>query len=645
MFDYELKFNTMKTKLLLAILLLSISAYSQRLHPKHNAPIEKGLEPPTNLQAVVNGSDVQLSWQAPGGSGSQEDLIYDNNQVSGSYSFKGYTMSTHMSPAQDCQVLAIKFYTTNDNNETEFQSKIFNWEGTQPGTTVLYNSTEQSVSDGWVEFDVSAEEIFPDGDFVVGFGSIHDDVYLGYDSELNNGRSWDLDGSSMEWYTYTEAYLIRARVLYPSGDVVELGGKIPGIIRHGTEKVKKTRDAVIPGQQEAIQNQSRVLSGLLGYNVYRDGTLLNADPLTATTYFDGSLPDGTYSYTVSAVYDEGISDPAGPVEVSIPGSNLPPPLNLSGSLSGETVELWWVNPDGGTVEELVYDNNEATDAYKFPGTSMSTKMSPAHACQILKIKYFTTVEGINNTFFARIFGWEESMPGTYDYLNQETEAINQDWVEIDLEEHELYFSGDFIVGFGSHTEDAYLGYDANLDNDRSWDFNEATSTWTTWNEAYLIRALVRYGDGTTDELGSKAVLQGYNVYRNDIQINQELLTTTHYTDQLSEYGDYNYNITAIYDEGESAYSNTLAIAFHLGISDFEVSSLKVYPNPAHDIVKIESDYQILQLSLMGVNGAEISGQKPGSKDLWLDTGTLSPGVYILKVTTEKGIHSTQLLIR
>ena len=43
-------------------------------------------------------------------------------------------------------------------------------------------------------------------------------------------------------------------------------------------------------------------SAILGYNVYRDGTKLNEDPLAALTYLDTGLTNGTsYEYTVAAV--------------------------------------------------------------------------------------------------------------------------------------------------------------------------------------------------------------------------------------------------------------------------------------------------------------------------------------------------------
>jgi internalin A len=56
---------------------------------------------------------------------------------------------------------------------------------------------------------------------------------------------------------------------------------------------------------------------MLGYNVYRNDVLLNASPISPTVYVDENLYNGTYDYYVTAVYDEGESDPSNTVTVVI----------------------------------------------------------------------------------------------------------------------------------------------------------------------------------------------------------------------------------------------------------------------------------------------------------------------------------------
>jgi Leucine-rich repeat (LRR) protein len=57
--------------------------------------------------------------------------------------------------------------------------------------------------------------------------------------------------------------------------------------------------------------------GLLGYNVYRNGEQLNEETWGSSAYVDENLLNGVYNYYVTAVYDEGESDPSDAVEVII----------------------------------------------------------------------------------------------------------------------------------------------------------------------------------------------------------------------------------------------------------------------------------------------------------------------------------------
>ena len=46
-----------------------------------------------------------------------------------------------------------------------------------------------------------------------------------------------------------------------------------------------------------------ITDGLQGYNIYRDGAMLNEEPVSETTYLDTELENGTYAYKVSTMYD------------------------------------------------------------------------------------------------------------------------------------------------------------------------------------------------------------------------------------------------------------------------------------------------------------------------------------------------------
>jgi Leucine-rich repeat (LRR) protein len=70
-------------------------------------------------------------------------------------------------------------------------------------------------------------------------------------------------------------------------------------------------------QLQVEDPNNREVNGLLGYNIYRDDEQINQNTWTSTSYVDENMLNGTYDYYVTAVYDEGESDPTDTIEVVI----------------------------------------------------------------------------------------------------------------------------------------------------------------------------------------------------------------------------------------------------------------------------------------------------------------------------------------
>ena len=361
-----------------------------------------------------------------------------------------------------------------------------------------------------------------------------------------------------------------------------------------------------------------------GYNVYRDGVMINTQMVVEAIFIDTEIePGNSYEYYVTAVYVEGESNPSNSVVVTIEEPYWAPPTDLTYLIEdgSQNVHLFWEEPSsgGGVIEELIYDNNVNTGAYQWNGYTMGTRMSPQQACQILNIKFYTTVQAGANVFNAQIYNWAGNQPGTTQLFNQQATGLESQWIDIDVSGQNIMVDGDFVVGFGSINTTTFIGYDANLNNNRSWDYNPNNQTWVTWNEAYLIRAVVMYNNGriaeispyspqvescnqlevqgvrtsvsiASTELPSYPAIRtreliGYNVYRDGIAINEELVVETYFIDYYlpAEVQPYQYFVTAVYNEGESEPSNTVEVYMTNTGDNFVqpyVSKLQGnYPNP------------------------------------------------------------------
>lgn len=106
---------------------------------------------------------------------------------------------------------------------------------------------------------------------------------------------------------------------------------------------------------------------LLGYRLYRNSTLLSEmdDPLIVSAE-DTNLDEGFYYYYLTAVFDAGESVPTACFAVDVV---LPIPLNLTYTMQGDDVHLFWIAPNTSiTVTEYkIYRDDE----YLASSTSMT----------------------------------------------------------------------------------------------------------------------------------------------------------------------------------------------------------------------------------------------------------------------------------
>ncbi|HEX7343106.1 MAG TPA: hypothetical protein VF398_02500, partial [bacterium] len=274
---------------------------------------------PGNLSAALDtlSGEVTLNWELYG-NGSIVELLYDNGPTSSGYSYNGYTMSCRMSPTEPCQVLVIKIYTFWDGVDSLFDAEVYNWLGTEPGTTLLHQTADVVAEQSdWTLVDISAANLQVTTDFMVGFGSINDACYMGYDPALNNGRSWDFDRTLQTWATWDEAYLIRAIVQYQTGEIAELAPTpmIPVPNQPVTKGVRIRSYHELPPQVDNTDD-------FIEFIVYRNNVETGRSP--DTTFVDLLPGAGSYTYVVTALWDEGESDSTNPVSVNWIGTGVWP---------------------------------------------------------------------------------------------------------------------------------------------------------------------------------------------------------------------------------------------------------------------------------------------------------------------------------
>jgi hypothetical protein len=98
------------------------------------------------------------------------------------------------------------------------------------------------------------------------------------------------------------------------------------------------------------------------------------------------------------------------------------------------------------------------------------------------------------------------------------------------------------------------------------------------------------------------------------------------------------NLGTVYYDNIYLHKNTT-----LGTTDFEASIVKLYPNPATNILNIESAFAIEKVAVYNLLGQEVISQNPNSELVTLDVASLQVGVYVVKTSIDGNISSTRFI--
>jgi len=131
-------------------------------------------------------------------------------------------------------------------------------------------------------------------------------------------------------------------------------------------------------------------------------------------------------------------------------------------------------------------------------------------------------------------------------------------------------------------------------------------------------------------------------------INQSPFLDTIYYDYLGRDLDplhLYYYVTCLYEAGESEPSDTLHISFVGTPEMIRLKSLKVYPNPAKDQIRVEStEGKIMSVSVITIEGEVVLYRSFNDENILLDISCLPSSLYILQTITENGTSASKLMI-
>ena len=309
----------------------------------------------------------------------------------------------------------------------------------------------------------------------------------------------------------------------------------------------------------------------LYYKLYRNGSLLISDLLT-NYYTDTSVNNGeSYTYYVTAVYVDGESNPSNYISAT-PSYNfsLLPPRNLTANVNQNDVLLEWDEP----YSDIVTFTHSVSETFSNSiGTGSSAIFTVAQRFDVGQLSalnvtggYLTEVSimGSHETALYALKVWTGGSgtpltAGTLAYEQNLGTLTEGSWNNVSLTSPVL-INADNELWIG-YEVDTPGGYPAAADIGPAYDnygnLMNLGSGWTTLsnlssslNYNWMIKGTVIVIESSRLYAQQRSFL-GYNVYRDNVLLNQSIVNQTSFSDLGVPNGNYSYSVRAVYSEGIS----------------------------------------------------------------------------------------------
>lgn len=435
---------------------------------------------------------------------------------------------------------------------------------------------------------------------------------------------------------------------------------------------------------------------ILGYNVYRDDVKLNKKYLTTPEFGEYNLEDGEYTYTVEAVFDNGVSSKVKTNTVTVNYShNVTAPRDLEGEIEGKEVVLSWNPPAWESEFDLRYDDGTPNVEYSVGGFDTETLIAIRFDANEINVYEGYSITGVKfyiadkvNYVYPFIF-----VDGEHMKLGEELKVNPNQYITyyfptpVTIEANKEYIIG---YSFETASKNFYPAtHDFNKGTPGKSDLvsNDGGFNWYSmyqlqgaewdinWNIAALLElhgevGKVAHNYSEQDDRWSEAketkmpiltkdnrehdyvpsqttaftdFLNGYNVYRDGKIINETPLKTLTFTDSSVDLQvkDIEYYVTAVYAESGEKASETITL--NKSSIDNISSEINVYPNPVTDKLHIKGLFDFV--SLTSLDGKLVYQNNKADGMTTVDVQNFAPGVYLLTVKAGANTEHHKIIIK
>ena len=428
---------------------------------------------------------------------------------------------------------------------------------------------------------------------------------------------------------------------------------------------------------DAIALDERAIGQAYGYDIMRDGKLLNDQLITDVSFTDRNLEPGSYNYQVRAHYlSSCVSEYTEAVSIDVdysngcqkPGMLFVEPLN-------EGYNLSWSAPALGDAVSLKWHNGTAHDAAGMPSGGAyyagvqwnSEELKHYEKMSLSEVELY--INHIPDALFLLVYEGDNLIAQQY-VPNLKQYSFNT----IELH-HPLLINTNKtlrVVAYVEHNEISIpLGYDEGpgkvgrgdlySTDGKNWSTLNANDIDGNWNITLGLRAYADKGMGKAPQkvesmefvpmenvstetirgqrlpqeaTSERNAFEGYNVYCNSYRLNEEPIFDTFFIDENTHMGNYyEYQVKAIYSGCGEVGSNVVRVAAQSGIEDKHNDGIAIYTQQGR--IYIEGLAANTQVILFDASGKVVHSDVSIDELTYVINATLLPeGIYFVQAASE-----------
>lgn len=304
-----------------------------------------------------------------------------------------------------------------------------------------------------------------------------------------------------------------------------------------------------------------------------------------------------------------------------------------------TISATGINPDGNGVSDIAFRDKMKGIVVQTNGTpQMRETLDGGLTWQSITPTgpYLTNdlafVPGTENTFVCTgaaegAYGASYSEDGGKTWTLFAGTDANQ-FLALDMVNNHCGWAGGFNL---SETEGGMFKFVGYLDPGVVLD--PVTNVFVTAVQRDVYVEWLAAGSGET----------GYNVYRNDELLTASPVTELSYVDASVPNGHYNYCVTAVYPDGESAKACD-DVWITLGVQ-YPDQIISVYPNPATTELHITANSGFDKVRILNVVGQEVYSYNNSGTNLRIATENFRPGMYVVQIINDNKTITRKISVK